>query len=483
MDTIKTKKTLNSSKSLALMMAIVLIVTSLMALPAQEVRAAGTSLNTTAQIEKIQKYGNVVLDLTCKELLSSGYEYGDVLNVSFLDQNLALPLCSNYSDVDSGNAAIFAREKDEYVQLAINMKDFATTYGIATKNTAADNSVTWQPADGGTNPVKISISMDTKGGYYGEYLLHQMSYTTNREDYPDLSDEQFANFREVTTTGIGRGKLYRSASPVNPEFNRNTYADAAIRKAKVTTIMNLADDPETIAAYPGVYATYYSQQNYITLNMGVDFESDDFKQKLAQGIRYFIEKPGVYLVHCTEGKDRAGYVVAVLECLMGANYDEVAADYMTTFYNYYGITQDDERYNSILTSNIEKSLKRAFGVEDIKTADLSAKASEYLKSTGITDEEIAALKQNLSGAEETVPVEAAPSEETPIESAPADSATDAASAYRTYVVKPGDSLCKIAKEIYGDIQKWTYIYELNKDIISNPNIIYSGQEIKLGDYN
>ena len=41
MDTIKTKKTLNSSKSLALMMAIVLIVTSLMALPAQEVRAAG----------------------------------------------------------------------------------------------------------------------------------------------------------------------------------------------------------------------------------------------------------------------------------------------------------------------------------------------------------------------------------------------------------------------------------------------------------
>ncbi len=365
-------------------------------LPVQARKAENNAIKTTAAVENIQKYGNVVLDLPCSTLFSTGYEYGDVLSVSFLDQKLQLPLCSNYSDVDSGTAGIFARQTDEYVQLAINMKDFATTYGIATKVTAVDNSVSWQPADGVTTQVKVSVSMAEKGGYYGEYLLHQISYTKNREDYPDLSDAQFANFREVRTTGIGRGKLYRSASPVNPEYNRNTYADEAIRKAKVTTIMNLADDPDTFASYPRVYATYASQQHFIALNMGVDVEADDFKQKLAQGLRYFLLKPGVYLVHCTEGKDRAGYVVALLECLMGASYDEVAADYMTTFYNYYGITPEDERYQKILTGNLEKNLKHVFNAEDLRSTDLSAKATEYLQSIGLTDEEIVQLKHNLT---------------------------------------------------------------------------------------
>ncbi len=487
----------NCKKRFSFLLSVILIMTSLLIITTQEVRAATGTINTTADVAKIQKYGNVVLDLKCQDILSSGYEFGDTLNVSFLDQNLKLPFCSNYSDVDSGTAGVFARQQDEFVQLAINMKDFATTYGIATKITAADNSVSWQPADGATNQVKVSISMDTKGGYYGEYLLHQMSYTTNRADYPNLSDAQFANFREVTTTGMGKGKLYRSVSPVNPEFNRNTYADAAIKKAGVTTIMNLADDPEIFASYPNVYATYYSQQNFIALNMGVDFEADDFKQKLAQGIRYFLLKPGVYLVHCTEGKARAGYVVAILECLMGASYDEVAVDYMTTFYNYYGITPDDERYNNILTSNIEKSLQRVFGVTDLRSTDLSAKAAEYLKSTGISDEEIAQLKQNLSGVEASSPAPAA--EETgpaaentaPTATDTAPAATDIAPAAEVipqtqvpeniYVVKAGDSLSKIAKEKYGDSNKWTEIYNLNKDIISNSGIIYRGQELKLAE--
>ena len=40
----------------------------------------------------------------------------------------------------------------------------------------------------------------------------------NREDYPELTDEQFANFRNIATTGMGAGILYRSSSPINPEL-------------------------------------------------------------------------------------------------------------------------------------------------------------------------------------------------------------------------------------------------------------------------
>jgi nucleoid-associated protein YgaU len=48
---------------------------------------------------------------------------------------------------------------------------------------------------------------------------------------------------------------------------------------------------------------------------------------------------------------------------------------------------------------------------------------------------------------------------------------------RTYVVKSGDSLSKIAKEFYGDVKKWKTIYEANKNIIKNPDLIKPGQKL------
>ncbi len=46
----------------------------------------------------------------------------------------------------------------------------------------------------------------------------------------------------------------------------------------------------------------------------------------------------------------------------------------------------------------------------------------------------------------------------------------------TYTVKAGDSLWKIAKQLYGSGADWKKIYEANKDVIGgNPNLIYPGQ--------
>jgi nucleoid-associated protein YgaU len=50
---------------------------------------------------------------------------------------------------------------------------------------------------------------------------------------------------------------------------------------------------------------------------------------------------------------------------------------------------------------------------------------------------------------------------------------------RTYVVVKGDSLSKIAKREYGDASKWRAIYEANKDLIKDPDLIYPGQELKV----
>jgi nucleoid-associated protein YgaU len=49
----------------------------------------------------------------------------------------------------------------------------------------------------------------------------------------------------------------------------------------------------------------------------------------------------------------------------------------------------------------------------------------------------------------------------------------------TYVVVKGDSLSKIAQRAYGDGRQWRKIYEANKDLIKDPDLIYPGQSLRI----
>jgi len=51
--------------------------------------------------------------------------------------------------------------------------------------------------------------------------------------------------------------------------------------------------------------------------------------------------------------------------------------------------------------------------------------------------------------------------------------------FRTYVVKKGDNLWNISGEKLGDSKKWPKIFDLNKDQIKNPNLIYPKQVLRL----
>jgi len=67
-----------------------------------------------------------------------------------------------------------------------------------------------------------------------------------------------------------------------------------------------------------------------------------------------------------------------------------------------------------------------------------------------------------SGSSSTAPKPAAPTSTT-----------------KTYVVQKGDSLSKIAKAEYGNANDWRRIYEANKDIIKDPDLIHPGQSLKI----
>ena len=50
---------------------------------------------------------------------------------------------------------------------------------------------------------------------------------------------------------------------------------------------------------------------------------------------------------------------------------------------------------------------------------------------------------------------------------------------KTYTVKSGDCLWNIAKSLLGSGSRYTEIYNLNKEKIKNPNLIYPGQVLRI----
>jgi nucleoid-associated protein YgaU len=58
-------------------------------------------------------------------------------------------------------------------------------------------------------------------------------------------------------------------------------------------------------------------------------------------------------------------------------------------------------------------------------------------------------------------------------------AAPAAEETEYYEVKSGDSLSKIAKHFYGNAMKYPVIFEANREVIKNPDLIYPGQKLRI----
>ena len=345
-------------------------------------------------IKEISKFGNIKFDSTVKAILDV-FDYGDILTLSYGKKTVDLLLCKNYSDVDAGQSGFFVRyDGEDEALLAISSGNFAETYGVARKITNPDKSFYWDYFEGYSEKTEFTFTLKEKAGYLEEFTIRNIEYTDNRNDYLDLTDEQFANFRCVDCGKIAKNVLFRSATPVEPIHNRNTYADKSCADVGITHFINLAENETTLTSYEGYDKTYYASVNHIAVAANVDYLSDDTKTAFCEAFRYMAENKEIYDVHCREGKDRTGMFVAVLECLLGASYDEICKDYMITYYNYYSITKEDALYEIILNGSLVKTMNMIFDA-DIKKCNLQKEAFEYLKEIGMKNSEICALKINL----------------------------------------------------------------------------------------
>jgi len=354
-----------------------------------------------AEISETDRRGNLILNLSVQELNDEGYEAGDVITVSINEATYDMPIGLMINEVGSKeDICLFENQSgsNDIVKLVSKDDSFFFKAGLGEVELTGEDPgyrVQWKDSD---QAVSVFISMKEKQGSSSDYPNDESVYerTCSRDDYPHLSDEEYANFREVKTSGMKKGILYRSSSPLNPKLNRNHEADEAIRNAKVHTVVNMADYTNGIKRYDSYEESYYQTCNIIALNMSTNFDNEGFEQSLVKGYRFIIENEGPYLIHCSEGKDRTGFASAILECLMGGNASEIVSDYMKTYCNYYGIKLGTAIYNRIAERNIKKDLAKAFNIESIYEADdLSACAEDYLLRIGMSEEEIGLLKKKL----------------------------------------------------------------------------------------
>lgn len=370
-------------KILSIVLALLLVCTAVWAQAVVEV-----SQNLPVEegtITGFEKYGHATLDITIEKMFADGYELGDTVDLEFSNGYTFtnIPFYDGYY-VAKGEPLLRAYPGHETIAACIN---YGKIYEIAGLNI------------GDT----VKITLNEKGGALETQVINSLKYTDNRADY--ASDEIYANFREIKLGNIGTGKLYRSCSPINNEHNRASYADALIAKVGIKSVLNLADSTEEIDSYikandfaSPYYKSLYDNGKVIALSMPIDFSSSSFAQKLVSGIAKMVregyETP--VLIHCTEGKDRAGFTSALIEALMGANYDQIVSDYMKSYENYYGVTKEDnaKKYDIIVNTNINEMLKVIAGVKSIEgltVEELEAGARNFLLSGGMTNAEIDAL--------------------------------------------------------------------------------------------
>lgn len=343
-------------------------------------------------VNEISKHGNVKLNVTFEEMNAAGIEIGDIITVKAGEKVFELPVGTAYTDVDSGDMICRFDLEDNEVTLAINYGSFAEATGLAKKQTIKeDPGYKWD-----IHVEKIEITLKEKKGYLDEYKARNLTRTDAREDYPDLSDEEFANFREVTVSGLKEKVLYRSSTPIEPALGRNEYAMEATERAGIVTIINLDDSVDTMKSYATYPDSYYSRCAVVNPEMGYDFESEEFAAKIKECVLFIIENDGPYLVHCKEGKDRTGIFCAILECFAGGSADDVKRDYMITYRNFYGVKPEDAVYSIILNNNLLKTLSALFKIDSIETADLKESAMRYLASIGLTDEQTEQLGKKLA---------------------------------------------------------------------------------------
>ncbi len=363
-----------------------------------------------ASIIHEEEFGGVYITRTIDEFNSLGFNYGDSVDVVFSNGYKLedIPYYNGYY-VDAGQPLLIAYPGYEYIKAAVN-------YGDDLWETANLKQVGFGAAQQEEKPEGLwltsgveehdtaTVTLREAGKYKDIQDARDIHYYDERVRYD--SDEIFANFRPMNYGNLKNNFFYRSASPCDNSHNRAPFTDNLMMAAGVNAILDLSDTEAKVETYlarddfSSLYFKHLWEQGTVyPIGLNMNYLSEEFGQKIADGFVQLSGAEGPYLVHCTEGKDRTGFVCMLVEMLAGASYQDIVKDYMITYDNYYKINEQEDpaRYKTILEKNLLAMMSFVAEVpaEELESTDLKAAAENYLYAHGMSEEDLSTFLSRI----------------------------------------------------------------------------------------
>ena len=334
-----------------------------------------------ATVTEVDQFGDIAFDKGQGDLDRIGLEYGDSVDLRF-SGGQELKGVPYYSD-------FFGRMGDPSLVV------YFGTVKVGGFDCNLNEAVGVEPGE------TVTITLDQKGRYKAEYEAYNINNAAYRME--GQTDEAFLNAREVTAGNIRPGRLYRSASPFDPDFGRVELMASYLVEHNIGGILNLSNNQEKLESFEGLpdhTAAMIDQGLVIACRLGVDYLDPDAMRNIGEGLVRLMALERPWLIHCNLGKDRTGVICAVLEALCGASYDEIEQDYMFSYDQLHNIDMNPESLQyRLYKTRIDDQLVTMFSIrsEALPTADLRAAATDYLARCGMTQNQIDRLVDLLNG--------------------------------------------------------------------------------------
>ena len=334
-----------------------------------------------ATVTEVDQFGDIAFDKGQGDLDRIGLEYGDSVDLRF-SGGQELKAVPYYSD-------FFGRMGDPSLVV------FLGTVKVGSVDCSLNEAVGAEPGE------TVTITLDQKGRYKAEYEAYNINNAAYRME--GQTDEAFLNAREVTAGNIRPGRLYRGASPFDPDFGRVELMALYLVEHNIGGILNLSNNQEKLASFKGLpdhTDAMIDQGLVIACRLGVDYLDPDAMRNIGEGLVRLMALERPWLIHCNLGKDRTGVICAVLEALCGASYDEIEQDYMFSYDQLHNIDMNPESLQyRLYKARIDDQLATMFSIrsEALPTADLRAAATDYLARCGMTQDQIDRLVDLLTG--------------------------------------------------------------------------------------
>lgn len=114
----------------------------------------------------------------------------------------------------------------------------------------------------------------------------------------------------------------------------------------------------------------------------------------AEALRVFTDSSKLPLYfHCSLGRDRTGTVAMFLLALCDVSEQDIIMDYEASFFSSLGGYEDKTAPSAVVSGNVIAFMERLEALTG--SANFSDAVREYVRSIGLTDSEIAAIRANL----------------------------------------------------------------------------------------